>query len=66
MIRMQRDLWLKYHFAGLVLSDECNRKIYVKLTWQPSPGSFEFEEAINAFERQIILERDTIEPGQCT
>ena len=55
--RLNRDVRLKYKFAGKE-SEQCDKKIFVKSTWQPKAASLDTENILKAFEDNIRQERD--------
>ena len=55
--RLNRDVRLKYKFAGKE-SEQCDKKIFVKSTWQPKAASLDTENILKAFEENIRQERD--------
>ena len=48
--RCKRDIRLKFTFTGCGKPDKCNKKIYVKLRWQPDNASNIVEECMSDFE----------------
>ena len=57
--RFVRDVRLQYYFAGEERDDmDCNKKIYVKSSWQPGAASPQLERLLQQFEREIRAERE--------
>ena len=52
-----RDVILKYKFTGAEKDTmDCNRKIYVKSSYQPGAASEQLEYLLNKFEQEILVE----------
>ena len=56
--RFNRDVRLKYTFAGQELNRKCEKKIYVKSTWGPGLASEETENILAEFQQNIRSERE--------
>ena len=57
IVRFERDVRLKYTFAGCPSQDKCYKKIYVKSTWQPDDASKCVETCISDIEQDLRRER---------
>ena len=55
--RLNRDVRIKYTFAGKE-SEQYDKKIYVKSTWDPNLANQETEDILSTFEANIRKERE--------
>ena len=56
--RFNRDVRLKYTFAGKELNNDYEKKIYVKSTWEPGLSSDDTEDILTDFQQKLRSERE--------
>ena len=60
MERMKRDVRLKYIFAGETNNNDFNKKLYIKLDWDPPQATTDIENRLDRFKEELTITRNDI------
>ena len=60
MDRMQRDVRLKYSFAGESINKDYNKKLYIKPNWEPPQANADIENRLEKFQKELTSTRKDI------
>ena len=55
--RFKRDTRLRYFFAGSIKNEQCNKKIYIKSSWDPGNANKTTKDMLSLFQSKLAEER---------